>query len=235
MAATETAESLIFYSALAPVVLLLPAVPFTASLPQDALHWLHPAVARLLRRLRPLAADPAPTAGDATALAPYPYLQMVWMIGFGWLDLRPAAGWLDDRRRGDHRGQRAVYRAPRTPAAAEEPHRAQHRRRGVGKKALISAEIDGISRALNCLNADRFGRPGRARWHRRSSFRRSPTRSAFRRRQSRWRCATVRSSPTPPATASRITPAPSAISTTAARRACAPRAPASSASSCTTS
>ena len=35
MAATETPESLIFYSALAPVVLMLPTVPYTASLPPD--------------------------------------------------------------------------------------------------------------------------------------------------------------------------------------------------------
>ena len=41
MSATETPESLIFYSALAPVVLMLPVgAVHGASLPPDALHWL---------------------------------------------------------------------------------------------------------------------------------------------------------------------------------------------------
>ena len=48
---------------------------------------------------------------------------------------------------------------------------------------------------LNSLNR-RFWTAGRARWRKRSSFRRSPTRLAFRRRPFRWRCATARWSPT---------------------------------------
>ena len=41
LAATETSESLLLYAALAPVVLLLPMLPFTEiSVPQDAWHWL---------------------------------------------------------------------------------------------------------------------------------------------------------------------------------------------------
>ena len=72
------------------------------------------------------------------ALAPYPYLQMVWMIFFGYVifDQFPDRYTLDGRR--DHRGQRALYRAPRTSAAPEEPHGSEHRRRGAGEKALIS-------------------------------------------------------------------------------------------------
>jgi drug/metabolite transporter (DMT)-like permease len=85
MAATETAESLIFYSALAPVVLMLPVVPYAASSPPDGFHlavllslgffggfghWL------LIKAYR---------LASATALAPYPYLQMLWMIGLGYL------------------------------------------------------------------------------------------------------------------------------------------------------
>jgi drug/metabolite transporter (DMT)-like permease len=84
MGAWETAESLIFYSALAPVVLMLPAVPFTASLPADGLHWLvllslgfYGGVGHwLLIRAYKLA--------TTAALAPYPYMQMVWMILFGY-------------------------------------------------------------------------------------------------------------------------------------------------------
>jgi drug/metabolite transporter (DMT)-like permease len=84
MGARETAESLIFYSALAPVVLMLPAVPFTASLPSDGLHWLillslgfYGGVGHwLLIRAYKLA--------TTAALAPYPYMQMVWMILFGY-------------------------------------------------------------------------------------------------------------------------------------------------------
>lgn len=85
MGATESPSSLIFYSALAPVVLLGPAVPFTASMPPDLWHlavllslgfyggfghWL------LIRAYR---------QATTSALAPYPYLQMVWMVAFGYL------------------------------------------------------------------------------------------------------------------------------------------------------
>lgn len=84
MGARESAESLIFYSALAPVVLMAPALPYTASLPPDLLHWIlllslgfyggfgHWLIIKAHRR------------ATASALAPYPYLQMVWMIGFGY-------------------------------------------------------------------------------------------------------------------------------------------------------
>src|SRR5262249_14113065 len=39
MGAKESAESMIFYSALAPVVLIGPTVPYTASMPPSLLHW----------------------------------------------------------------------------------------------------------------------------------------------------------------------------------------------------
>jgi drug/metabolite transporter (DMT)-like permease len=83
MSSTESPESLIFYSALAPVVLMSPVVPYTASMPSDAWHlaillslgffggfghWL------LIKAYR---------IASTTALAPYPYLQMVWMIVSG--------------------------------------------------------------------------------------------------------------------------------------------------------
>jgi drug/metabolite transporter (DMT)-like permease len=85
MAATETAESLIFYSALTPVVLMLPAVPFTASPPSDALSWLILLSLGFFGGFGHWLLIKAYRQATTTALAPYPYLQMVWMIGFGWL------------------------------------------------------------------------------------------------------------------------------------------------------
>ena len=85
MGATESAESLIFYSALAPTVLMLPVVPLYGSLPQDALQWalllLLGAIGAFGHYLLILAYKQATTS----ALAPYPYSQMIWMIALGWL------------------------------------------------------------------------------------------------------------------------------------------------------
>jgi len=85
MAGTETAESLIFYSALAPVVLLLPVVPFTISLPHDPVHWVVLLALGFFGGLGHWLLINAYRQATATALAPYPYMQMVWMIGFGYL------------------------------------------------------------------------------------------------------------------------------------------------------
>lgn len=85
MGATETPESLIFYSALTPVILMAPVVPYTASMPASGFHWLillslgvYGGVGHwlLIRAFR---------LATASALAPYPYSQMIWMIGFGYL------------------------------------------------------------------------------------------------------------------------------------------------------
>lgn len=85
MGTTETSESLIFYSALTPVILILPAVPLYGSLPTDPLHWLVLFALGFFggfgHWLLILAYRQAPTY----ALAPYPYLQMVWMIAFGYV------------------------------------------------------------------------------------------------------------------------------------------------------
>ena len=85
MGATETAESMIFYSALAPVLLMLPVVPIYGEVPSSLFvvlllvslgvygglgHWL------IIKAFK---------QATATALAPYPYLQMVWMVGAGYL------------------------------------------------------------------------------------------------------------------------------------------------------
>lgn len=85
MSATETSESLILYSALAPVLLLLPVVPYTASLPPDAFHWLVLLLLGFFGGFGHWLLINAYRQATTTALAPYPYLQMVWMIAAGWL------------------------------------------------------------------------------------------------------------------------------------------------------
>ena len=85
MSATETAESLIFYSALAPVLFMLPTVPFTASMPPDGLHLLILLLLGVFGGLGHWLLIKAYKQATATELAPYPYLQMVWMILLGWL------------------------------------------------------------------------------------------------------------------------------------------------------
>lgn len=85
MGATETPESLIFYSALAPVVLMAPVVPYTASAPPDLLHWLVLLSLGIYGGIGHWMLIRAYRIASTTALAPYPYLQMVWMILFGYL------------------------------------------------------------------------------------------------------------------------------------------------------
>jgi drug/metabolite transporter (DMT)-like permease len=85
MSATETPQSLIFLSAVVPTVLLMPVVPVYGSWPAE------PVVAVLLILLGVFGAlghwllIRAYTQAAATSLAIYPYSQMVWMIGLGWL------------------------------------------------------------------------------------------------------------------------------------------------------
>jgi drug/metabolite transporter (DMT)-like permease len=85
MAAMETAESLIFYSALAPVILMLPTVPYTASLPADPFHWLILLSLGFYGAFGHWLLIRAYRMATTSALAPYPYMQMVWMISFGYL------------------------------------------------------------------------------------------------------------------------------------------------------
>ncbi len=85
MGATETAESLIFYSALAPAVLMLPVGLYTAALPTDAFQWMILLLLGFFGGFGHWLLIKAYKQATATALAPYPYLQMVWMIGFGYL------------------------------------------------------------------------------------------------------------------------------------------------------
>jgi drug/metabolite transporter (DMT)-like permease len=85
MSTTETSESLIFYSALAPTILMAPAVPYTASLPPDAFHWLILLSLGFYGGIGHWMLIKAYRMASTTALAPYPYLQMVWMILLGYL------------------------------------------------------------------------------------------------------------------------------------------------------
>jgi drug/metabolite transporter (DMT)-like permease len=85
MGSTENAQSLIFYSALTPALLMAPVVPFTASLPPDPLHWILLFGLGCLGGLGHYLLILAYRQASTTALAPYPYLQMVWMIGLGYL------------------------------------------------------------------------------------------------------------------------------------------------------
>ncbi|MCG7505618.1 DMT family transporter [Mesorhizobium retamae] len=84
MAATETPESLIFYSALAPAVILSPTLFFSATLPADAWHWTILLLLGVFGGGGHWLLIRAYKLATATALAPYPYSQMIWMIGFGY-------------------------------------------------------------------------------------------------------------------------------------------------------
>lgn len=85
MSATESSESLIFYSALAPVVLMFPAVPLTDSLPQGILPWIVLLSLGFYGALGHWLLIRAYSQATTFALAPYPYLQMVWMTALGYL------------------------------------------------------------------------------------------------------------------------------------------------------
>ncbi len=85
MGASETSQSLIFYSAVVPVVALLPVVPVYGALPES---WTSLALLLSLGIFGGVGhwfIIKAFKQATATALAPYPYLQMVWMVGAGYL------------------------------------------------------------------------------------------------------------------------------------------------------
>ncbi|MFC6488082.1 DMT family transporter [Nitratireductor sp. GCM10026969] len=85
MGARETAESLIFYSALTPVVLIFPAVPLYGTLPTDPLHWVVLVALGFFGGFGHWLLILAYRQATTYALAPYPYLQMVWMVAFGYV------------------------------------------------------------------------------------------------------------------------------------------------------
>lgn len=85
MGARESAVSLIFYSALAPTLFMAWAVPLEGQWPQAPLHWA------LLASLGAFGGGghfliiKAYQKATTGALAPYPYMQMLWMAGLGYL------------------------------------------------------------------------------------------------------------------------------------------------------
>lgn len=85
MGATESAESLIFYSALTPTLFLLPVVPLYGSMPQGALQWGLLLVIGVCGGLGHWLLIKAYQQATTSALAPYPYSQIVWMVSLGWL------------------------------------------------------------------------------------------------------------------------------------------------------
>lgn len=85
MSAHESPESLIFYSAVAPMLLMAPSVPYTFSWPPQMWEWLLLALLGLFGGLGHYCIILAYRRATVTSLAPYPYLQMVWMILLGWL------------------------------------------------------------------------------------------------------------------------------------------------------
>src|SRR5690606_20528355 len=88
-----TAESLILYAALAPVVLLLPGLPASVSLPGDVWHWVILLSLGIYGAFGHWFLIRAYRLATASALAPYPYLQMVWMIVAGWLVFGQLPDW----------------------------------------------------------------------------------------------------------------------------------------------
>ena len=85
MGASETAESLIFYSALAPVVLMFPFVPLYGSVPQTGLQWVVLLSLGFIGAFGHWLLIKAYKQATTSALAPYPYSQMIWMIALGYL------------------------------------------------------------------------------------------------------------------------------------------------------
>ena len=82
---TESAESLIFYSALAPAVLMTPIALPMASMPPDAKSLAMLLMLGVFGGLGHWFVIKAYKLATTAALAPFPYSQMVWMVLFGWL------------------------------------------------------------------------------------------------------------------------------------------------------
>lgn len=85
MGATETAASLIFYSSLAPAILMLPALPLAGSMPHGALQWTLLLSLGFFGGFGHFLLIKAYQRATTAALAPYPYLQMIWMVSLGYV------------------------------------------------------------------------------------------------------------------------------------------------------
>jgi drug/metabolite transporter (DMT)-like permease len=85
MGASESSESLIFYSALTPALFMLPVVPFYGSVPQGAVQWSLLLFTGICGTVGHWLLIKAYQQATTAALAPYPYSQIVWMVGLGWI------------------------------------------------------------------------------------------------------------------------------------------------------
>lgn len=84
MTVRETPESLIFFSALAPTILMSPSVAY-AVLPANATQWVLLLLLGFFGGIGHWMIIQAYRRASTTALAPYPYLQMIWMTVFGYI------------------------------------------------------------------------------------------------------------------------------------------------------
>lgn len=82
MAATETPESLIFFSALAPAILMSPAMA-QAVIPETTLQIVLLLSLGFFGGLGHFLIILAYRKATTAALAPYPFLQIIWMLAFG--------------------------------------------------------------------------------------------------------------------------------------------------------
>lgn len=85
MGASESPESLIFYPALTSALFLLPAVPLHGAMPQGAVQWSLLLVTGISGAVGHWLLIKAYQQATTAALAPYPYSQIVWMVGLGWI------------------------------------------------------------------------------------------------------------------------------------------------------
>lgn len=84
MSQTETSESLIFYSALTPVVLFSPSIPLAASMPPDLISWILLIGLGIFGGAGHWLVIQAYKRAPVSALAPYPYSQIVYAVALGY-------------------------------------------------------------------------------------------------------------------------------------------------------
>jgi drug/metabolite transporter (DMT)-like permease len=85
MGTRESSASLIFYSALAPVIFMSPALPLAGSIPPDLLHWVVLLSLGFFGGLGHWLIIKAYKRASVSSLAPYPYLQLVWAVIWGYV------------------------------------------------------------------------------------------------------------------------------------------------------
>jgi len=84
LSATETSDSLIFYSGLIPLFLMLPLQPFNATMPSQAYQWGLLVLTGLVGALGHWLTISAYRVARPSAVAPYTYLQIVWSFIMGY-------------------------------------------------------------------------------------------------------------------------------------------------------